>query len=186
MGSWDKRRASKAQLLLRPAISPALGGRWADVGCGDGVFTRLLLEWLAAESAVVAVDRDAGALRRLEEQLAPRQRAQVQTIAADFTDPQAFTHLGPFDGVLFANSLHFVRDKLAVLRQWVPLLRNGGTLIIIEYNAARGNWAVPHPFRDTTCLQLMTNAGLHNAQIVNREPSSFLGELYTARAVKEA
>ena len=184
MRGWDNRRANKARLLLRPAIQAGMGGHWADVGCGDGVFTRLLLEWLAVSSSVVAVDQDAGALRRLVEQLSADQQARVQTVQADFTNTHALAHLGPFDGLLFANSLHFVRDKLAVLRGWAPLLRAGGTLLIIEYNASRGNWAVPHPFRDTTCLQLLTDVGMHGAQIVNREPSSFLGEIYTATAIK--
>ncbi|MCB0105423.1 MAG: class I SAM-dependent methyltransferase [Caldilineaceae bacterium] len=185
MRSWDNRRASKARLLLRPAISAAMGGRWADVGCGDGVFTRLLLEWLAPGSTVVAIDRDGEALRRLQEQLPPGQQGQVQTVQADFTETRAIAHLAPFDGLLFANALHFVRDPLPVLRRWVPLLKEGGTVIIIEYNAARGNWAVPHPFRDATCLQLMHDAGLDEAQIVNREPSSFMGEIYTATSVNK-
>lgn len=176
--SWDDRRAAKARLLLRPAITAGLGGRWADIGCGDGVFTRLLLEWLTPASTVLAIDQDPGALRRLLQALPAGQQARVQSLQADFTQPLALPD--PLDGLLLANSLHFVGNKLPLLTALVNLLRPGGTAIIIEYNAARGNWAVPHPFRDETCLQLMKDAGLHRAQIVNREPSSFLGEIYTA------
>lgn len=183
-GGWDNRRANKARLLLRPAIAAAMSGRWADVGCGDGIFTRLLLEWLAPTSKVVAVDRDAGALERLMREVDSSHINRVQTVVADFTVMHSLAELGPFDGLLFANSLHFVRDPLPVLRQWVSLLRPGGVLIIIEYNAARGNGAVPHPFRDERCLQLMDDVGLQRAQIVNREPSSFMGEIYTATARK--
>lgn len=181
--SWDDRRAAKARLLLRPAITAGLGGRWADIGAGDGTFTQLLLEWLPPESRVVAVDRDASALQRLAQALTPTDRARVETLQADFT--QALSLSAAVDGLLFANALHFVREPLPVLTQLVTQLRPGGTVIIIEYNAARGNWAVPHPFLDTTCLQLLTAAGLTRAQIVTREPSSFLGEIYTATAVKE-
>lgn len=182
--SWDNRRASKARLLLRPAIRAGMGGRWADIGCGDGIFTRLLLEWLTPDSTVVAVDQDGGALHRLVQDLPAAQRAAVQTVQTDFTQPLALPDSTPFDGMVLANSLHFVRQKLPVLTHLIRLLRPGGTAIIIEYNAARGNWAVPHPFRDETCLQLMADAGLQGAHIVNREPSSFLGEIYTACAVK--
>ena len=180
--SWDDRRAAKARLLLRPAITAELGGHWADIGCGDGVFTHLLLEWLVPASTVIAVDQEPSALRRLLQALPPGQQARVQTLQADFTQPLNLPD--PLDGLLLANSLHFVRNKLPVLTALVNLLRPGGTAIIIEYNAARGNWAVPHPFRAETCLQLMRSAGLHRTQIINREPSSFLGEIYTAVGVK--
>lgn len=181
-GSWDSRRERKARLLLRPAISEGMGGQWGDIGCGDGVFTRLLLEWLAPGSTVIAVDQDGGALRRLEQQLSKAQQSAVQTVQADFTQPLQLLDYAPFDGILLANSLHFVRAKLPVLTALVRRLRPGGIAIIIEYNADRGNWAVPHPFRDESCLQLMTAAGLYDPHIVNREPSSFLGEIYTASA----
>jgi SAM-dependent methyltransferase len=133
---------------------------------------------------VVAIDQDAGALRRLVQTLPAAQRAAVQTVQADFTQPLPLPDPVPFDGLLLANSLHFVRNKRPVLTHLVNLLRPGGTVVIIEYNAARGNWAVPHPLRDETCVQLMADAGLHAAHIVNREPSSFLGEIYTAVGVK--
>ena len=182
--SWDDRRAAKARLLLRPAITAELGGHWADIGCGDGVFTHLLLEWLVPASTVIAVDQEPSALRRLLQALPPGQQARVQTLQADFTQPLNLPD--PLDGLLLANSLHFVRQPLPVLTALVNLLRPGGTAIIIEYNAAHGNWAVPHPFREETCLQLMANAGLHHAQIVNRAPSSFLGEIYTAVGEKKS
>lgn len=183
-GSWDERRERKARLLLRPALDAGVGGRWADIGCGDGVFTRLLLAWLTPESAVVAVDRNGGSLLRLQEQLAPGDQHRVQTVEADFTRPLTLPDPSLFDGILLANTLHFVRDKQAALANVISLLRPGGTVIIIEYNASRGNGAVPYPFNDGTCLDLMSAAGLRNAQIVNRESSSFLGEIYVARGVK--
>ncbi|MEZ4675025.1 MAG: methyltransferase domain-containing protein [Caldilineaceae bacterium] len=170
--NWDDRRSRKARLLLRPVIRAGMGGCWADIGCGDGVFTRLLLEWLAAESSVVAVDQDGGTLQRLTAQLSQPQRARVQTVQSDFANPDVVSTLGPFDGMLFANSLHFVRDKLAVLQQWVPQLRSQGMVIIIEYNANRGNWAVPHPLRDEACLEVMHAAGLHSTP--HRSPRTFL------------
>ncbi|MEZ4865446.1 MAG: class I SAM-dependent methyltransferase [Caldilineaceae bacterium] len=185
MSSWNDRRARKARLLLRPAMTATLGGRWADIGCGDGVFTRLLVEWLAPGSTVVAVDRDQGALRRLVQALPAQARTAVQPLRADFTQPLSLPDPAPLDGLLLANSLHFVRQKEPVLTQLVGLLRPGGAVIIIEYNADRGNGAVPYPLRDERCLALMRATGLHEAYIVTREPSSFLGEIYTAMAVKD-
>jgi len=38
---------------------------WADLGCGDGIFTRALAESLAAGSTIHAMDRDRAALRKI-------------------------------------------------------------------------------------------------------------------------
>jgi SAM-dependent methyltransferase len=56
---------------------------------------------------------------------------------ADFTHP---LDLPPLDGMLLANSLHFVRHKEAVIRSLVPLLKPEGRLVVVEYNARR-SWA---------------------------------------------
>jgi len=37
----EDRRARKARTLLTPVV-PSRAGTWADLGCGDGVFTLLL------------------------------------------------------------------------------------------------------------------------------------------------
>ena len=47
--------------LLRGAVEP--GGTWADVGAGSGAFTLALADLLGPGGRIVAVDRDAAALR---------------------------------------------------------------------------------------------------------------------------
>ena len=83
-----------------------------------------------------------------------------------------------------ANSLHFVRHKEPVLRQLVTLLKPGGRLVLVEYNAGRGNCAVPYPLAEREFLQLVTKVELGDARIVARAPSTFLGEMYTGVATK--
>ena len=41
------------------------GGRWADLGAGEGAFTLALADLLGPGAHITAVDRDAGALKRL-------------------------------------------------------------------------------------------------------------------------
>src|SRR5256885_16083795 len=41
------------------------GGSWADLGAGEGAFTLALSDLLGPDAHIVAVDRDAGALRAL-------------------------------------------------------------------------------------------------------------------------
>ena len=79
-------------------------------------------------------------------------------------------------GLLLANSLHFVRDKQAVLAQLVELLAPGGQLLLVEYNATRGNGAVPYPLDDAGVFCRWPGRwGLREVRIVKRVPSSFLG-----------
>ena len=176
----NDRRARKARTLLTPSV-PIRAGIWADLGCGDGVFTLLLAELLPPGSKVYAVDRDAAALNVLLRKLGQvHTTVNVHTLQADFTQP---LDLPPFDGILMANSLHFVRDKEPVLRRVCDLLRPGGCLVIIEYNAQRGNGAVPYPLDDAAFLLLADRVGLVQPEIQARAPSSFLGEMYSGVAV---
>jgi trans-aconitate methyltransferase len=147
----EDRRIRKARTLLTPVVSDR-PGTWADLGCDDGVFTLLLAELLPPGSKVYAVDRDAAPLSALRWRLSQVKTAvNVHTLQADFTQP---LDLPPLDGLLMANSLHFVRDKEPVLRQLWDLLRPGGCLVIIEYNARHGNGAVPYPLDAAAFLSL--------------------------------
>jgi ubiquinone/menaquinone biosynthesis C-methylase UbiE len=120
--------------LIRDGV-PGKGGSWADLGAGEGAFTLALLDLVGPEAHVVAVDRDARALRALD--------GRAETLVGDFTRPLGLHHL---DGVVMANSLHFVREKAPVLESVRRMLKPGGRLIIVEYGADRGNPWVPYPF----------------------------------------
>lgn len=177
----EERRILKARALLTPAVDGAQD-IWADLGCGDGVYTLLLCELLTRGSRIYAVDRERRALNLLEGKLLGRaDNSVVTTTTADFTKALS---LPPLNGIVMANSLHFVRNKKPVLRQLADLLKPGGRLVVIEYNAGRSNCAVPHPLDEHGFLRLVETAGLLNGQIVARAPSSFLGEMYTGLATR--
>jgi ubiquinone/menaquinone biosynthesis C-methylase UbiE len=185
MISWierEQRRISKAQILLRPGIEGA-GGTWADLGCGDGVFTCLLSQFLQPGSQIYAVDKNQHTLDALRHNLAELQLATViHPVLADFTQPLA---LPPLDGLVMANALHFIRAKETVLRQLFELFKPGGRLIVIEYNTSLGNYAVPHPLDESGFLDLANQVGLREAQIIARAPSSFLGEMYAGSGIAD-
>ncbi|MCI4355055.1 MAG: class I SAM-dependent methyltransferase [Thermoplasmata archaeon] len=128
--------------LIRDGVAGA-GPRWLELGAGDGEFTLALADVLGVTGDILALDRDRSALAQLSGRLAARfPRTRVRTAIADFT---AGLDGGPFDGVLAANSLHFVAELLPVLAAIRTALRPGGRLVIVEYDAARGNPYVPHP-----------------------------------------
>lgn len=181
MTSSRLERIEKAVTLLRPSI-PGPGGVWADVGCGDGIFTAALHRVVRPGSEIYAVDKNQRALdglvRTFRESFS---EAALHPIRADFT--RGLT-LPPLDGLVMANSLHFVRDKAPVLAGLVDLLKPDGRLVVVEYNTNQGNPYVPHPLDEFEFLTLARQIGLHEPQIVARIPSTFLGEFYAGLALR--
>lgn len=170
--------------LLRGAVEP--GGTWADVGAGTGAFTLALADLLGGGGRIVAVDRDAAALRDNAEVLRARfPGVTIEILAADFTRP---LDLPPLDGIVAANSLHFVpRDRQgAVIAGLTPRLRPGGSFVVVEYDADDGNPWVPNPFRYATWERFATAAGLSEVRQLGRVPSRFLGGIYSATARRPA
>ena len=155
--------------------SPAI---WADLGAGEGAFTFALAELLGPGARIVAVDKDARALIGIGDEMAGRfPSVTVETRAADFTKPLGLSGL---DGVLMANSLHFVRDKAPVLASVRAMLAPGGRLIVVEYGSDHGNPWVPHPFSFPTWEKLAATAGFGSTRLLHTIPSRHLGSIYSA------
>jgi len=145
------------------------GGLWADLGAGEGAFTLALAELLGPEGHIVAVDKDARALRAIGR--------GIETRVADFTKP---LDLHDLDGIVMANSLHYVRDKQPVLQSVRAMLRSGGRLVIVEYGADRGNPWVPYPFTYPRWETMAAQAGFKNTRLLKTVPSRWLGSMYSA------
>lgn len=163
--------------LIRDGVTGA-GQRWLELGAGDGAFTLALADVLGPDGSIVAVDRDRTALEALSSRLTERFPAVgVETQLADFT--QALPD-GPFDGVLAANSLHFVRDQRRLLLAIRAVLTPGGRLVLVEYDADRGNQWVPFPISFARWSVLAPSAGFARPVRLHRVPSRFLDAIYGA------
>ena len=160
--------------LLEKGVEPG-PYRWADLGAGEGNFTRALAALLGPGAQVIAIDRDAGALRALG--------GDFETRVADFTKP---LDLHDLDGVVMANSLHFVRDKAPVLASVRAMLRPDGRLIVVEYSTDRGNPWVPHPFSFDSWRRLASEAGFAGTELIGSVPSRYFGSMYSALARRPA
>jgi ubiquinone/menaquinone biosynthesis C-methylase UbiE len=165
--------------LIRAGLDAA-GPRWLELGAGTGAFTLALLDIIGEGADIVAVDQDAGALRTLDQTVGLRfPTTAVRTIVADFTEP-LLVEPASLDGVLMANSLHFVRDKVPVLRTAIDALKGGGRFLIVEYGADRGNPWVPWPISYPRWDELAAEVGLSGTRRVGKVPSRFLGSMYAA------
>ena len=145
------------------------GGAWADLGAGEGNFTRALADLLGPTAHITAVDKDARALHSVD--------GGFETRVADFTKP---LDLRDLDGVLMANSLHYVRDKQPVLEAVRRMIRPGGRMIIVEYGADRGNPWVPYPFTYEQWEKMAARAGFKRTRLLKTVPSRWLGSMYSA------
>jgi SAM-dependent methyltransferase len=96
---------------------------------------------------------------------------------ADFTKP---IDLPLLDGVVMANSLHFIRHKDPVVQLIHSYLRPGGCLILVEYNTDQGNLWVPHPVTFSTWQAIARRNGFTSTRLLARVPSRFLTEIYSA------
>jgi ubiquinone/menaquinone biosynthesis C-methylase UbiE len=163
--------------LLREGV---LGGGkiWADLGSGEGAFTLALADLLGPTGLIYTIDRDSRALQVQVRALRDAfPNVSVTPLVADFTLP---LELPPLDGIVMANSLHFERDKLAVLRLVGGYLRPAGRLVLVEYDTDHGTPWVPFPLSFRSWMTLAAEAGFLETRRLASIPSRFLGSIYSA------
>ncbi len=168
--------------LLRPAELPS-GGIWADLGAGSGAFTLALRELVGPHADIYAVDKDRRSLDQSEkihrEQFGTSQN--LHTVRADFTGTLS---MPPLDGIVMANSLHYVKDREKALRHVRSWLKLNGVLLLVEYNVDSGNLWVPYPLSFETYCVLAPRAGFSEPRLLAQHPSRFLKEFYSAVAYR--
>ena len=163
--------------LLRKGI-PGPSGVWADFGSGAGAFTLALADLIGPTGHIYSVDQNGSALREQERVMSSRfPNTTVHYLSADFT---RHLDIPPLDGIVMANSLHYVRKKDPVLQLIRSYLKPAGRLLIVEYNAERGNMWVPYPFSYRTWEVLAGQNGFSSTQLLATVPSRFFGEIYSA------
>lgn len=113
--------------------------RWADLGCGNGVFTNALANLLPEGSYIYAVDNT---LQHLPTVMG-NHGVGVEFIKADFE--KAAFNFSDLDGILMANSLHYCKDKRSVLQKLDEYLSADKRFLIVEYDTAIANQWVPYP-----------------------------------------
>jgi ubiquinone/menaquinone biosynthesis C-methylase UbiE len=164
--------------LLADGVRQDEGGMWADLGAGEGAFTLALADLIGPHGVIHAVDRDRAALAELRlAAVSSVPMAEIRTQTGDFTRR---LELAELDGVVMANALHFVDDKLPVLALVRGYLRRGGRLLLVEYDSDRGNPYVPHPISFGTWRALADDAGFVETRRLASVPSRFLGAIYSA------
>jgi len=162
-----------AELSAAPSV-------WADLGCGDGTFTVALASLLAPGSVVHAIDRDASAVARVPAAL---DAVRIEKHVGDFTRSWPFSSL--LDGILMANSLHYVRDQRAFLRACLSLMSEAGRFLIVEYDTFSSSPWVPYPIGRDVLQELFS--GLGTVTMLGTRKSTYgRARLYAAMVTRRA
>ena len=143
------------------------GMTWADLGCGQGTFTLALATLLPRGSVIHAMDRDRSLLQRIPPSCAG---TSIVTHAGDFTRlPLPFDRL---DGVLMANSLHYLADPLAFLHACDSVLARRRCLVV-EYDTDRANPWLPYPVGKAARARLFGSAGYRRIEMLGSRTSVY-------------
>jgi predicted methyltransferase/rhodanese-related sulfurtransferase len=121
---WQKVDDIFAAMLVKP------GAVVADVGAGDGYFTKRLSTAVGPEGRVLAVDVGASALRRLRQRISDDQMTNVEVIEGTTDDPKL--PAASVDAILIVNAYHEMTQYQAMLAKMKAALKPGGRLVIVE------------------------------------------------------
>jgi len=166
---------NEARSLIDNIAIPDGTARWADLGCGSGLFTRALASLLPEGSSIHAIDlapaiqagivpgrrttSDEAATGRMKAGgLNADQGVRIIPVKADFITGNL--DLPELDGILMANSLHYVADKPSFLRKISAWLRPAAQFLIVEYDTDKpvSGW-VPYPVSFHSLTRLFRNEG---------------------------
>lgn len=150
-----------SHLIAGSHFAGATQQTWADLGCGSGLFSRALLGLLPRGSTVYALDQQVYSITD----------PGIHFIQADFVHQNL--DLPSLDGILMANSLHFVADKMALLQRLKGNLMPQAAFLLIEYDTQRGNPWVPYPLSFAAAQHLFNQAGFQSLGKTGEKPSLY-------------
>jgi hypothetical protein len=133
-----------------------------------------LAHLLAPGSAIDAVDLDQRALEGVPDYY---DGVEIRKTLADIGSPSF--RLPAVDGILMANTLHYIREQQIFLRR---LLSATDRFLIVEYERTKPNPWGPYPVSLERLRQLFTEAGVQRMEKLATRPSLFGGTMYSALA----
>ena len=158
-------KITDAQTLISKAFYAGKGTEyWADLGCGSGTFTYALANCLKEGSTIYAVDKQMPSL-------VPTNNVDIQCMDADI-EAIVFPNQ-ELDGILMANSFHYIKNKNSLIQRLRFFLKSDGRFLIVEYDMDKSNRWVPFPITFKELLLLFKNNGFDNVEKIGERSSIF-------------
>jgi ubiquinone/menaquinone biosynthesis C-methylase UbiE len=147
--------ADAIKLINNPFIGRERPSVWADFGAGNGLFSIAIANLLASGSTVYAIDRNKPVVKSGYPDDVSLITLKGDMVATNFNLP-------PLDGLIAANSLHFIADQQACLKRMFNLCKPGAVFIIVEYDTTDATQWVPYPLPFDALPKLFAPIGLNN------------------------
>ncbi|HTI10621.1 MAG TPA: class I SAM-dependent methyltransferase [Puia sp.] len=141
--------------------------RWVDLGCGAGLFTHALSLLLQPGSSIYGIDTQPSLRRQTTANGVGLIPLQLNFVTDDWG-------LQDLDGVLMANSLHYVKDKTTFLSNITSYLNPRASFLVVEYDTDTpvSTW-VPYPLSFSSLTALFTHAGYPSINKLGQRPSAY-------------
>jgi SAM-dependent methyltransferase len=157
MGIWSR----SAGAIFLDWLAPAKGLDWADIGCGNGAFTQLIVERCAPKN-VKGIDPSEGQLAYARTRLAgaPVELAAGDAMALPYPDRSV-------DVATMALVLFFVPDTRKGLAEMIRVIRPGGVVAAYGWDLPGGGFPAdaiwkemqaighPHPLPPSAAISSM-------------------------------
>jgi len=160
--------SSAIELICGGVDSTVTHQVWFDLGAGSGTFTRALSELLDDESRIYAIDRDEQSLKKIRQ---PKYGAKIIIRQGDFMKDDLIKD--KVNGILMANTLHFVEDQFSFLSKIKNKLLLNGRMVIVEYDRLNPNPWVPFPIAFNQLKKLAIHAGFSSITRLAESSSAY-------------
>lgn len=134
----EKRRAVMPPFQTLERLGLKEGNIVADIGCGIGYFTIPAAEIAGTSSRIYAMDISMEMLEEVEKKALEAGLTNIRGIKTDEYDLKV-DNLS-VDFIIMSNVLHEIEDKDKIIAEINRILRNGGTLAIIEWEKIQGEF----------------------------------------------
>lgn len=132
MGGWSRLAGD----VFLDWVAPPPGLRWADIGCGNGASTELLLE-RCAPAMIEAIDPSAGQLDYARKRLAGRavRFEEGDAMALPYADASV-------DAAMMALALFFVPEPARGVAEMARIVAPGGIVAAYAWDLAGGGFPI--------------------------------------------
>lgn len=159
-------QSEAVKLIEEAGLNAESPEKWIDLGCGSGLFSYALAELLPKDSQVLMVDKVNQAPIK-----SPVGGVHLEFLQIDFSEQKLPDD--KYDGILMANSLHYVEHKKLFIEKLKDHLSENGRLIIVEYDTDNVNPWIPYPITLRQLEKLFKVAGFKSVRKIGERPSRY-------------